>query len=67
MKNISFYKDKNKKKTIPKNFELWDSKTELNDTNKELEFLSQSGNVKLIVKNIDRDLVPDGFQEQLEA
>ncbi len=66
MNNFSFYKD-SKKKAVPKNLELWDLSGKPNDTNKEVVFLSQCGSVKIRVKNIDRDLIPDGFQEKLEA
>ena len=67
MKNISFYnEDSNKSHKAPaKNFELWDQEKTPDETNKELEFHSQYGNVKIRVKNIDRDLIPEGFQESV--
>ena len=67
MKNFSINRRKNTQdQTIKvKNYELWDFEKEYEDTNRELEFHSINGNVKLKVKNIDRDLVPEGFKEAL--
>jgi len=67
LKNFSINRRKNTQdQTIKvKNYELWDFEKEYEDTNRELEFHSINGNVKLKVKNIDRDLVPEGFKEAL--
>jgi len=67
LKNFSFKRNKNTQKQTAevKNYELWDFEKEHEDTNRELEFHSIKGNVKMKVKSIDRDLVPEGFKEAL--
>ncbi|MBI9109262.1 MAG: hypothetical protein JEZ04_21125 [Spirochaetales bacterium] len=67
MTNTSFHNNKNEKEHRPaaKNFELWDLERTPDETNKELEFYSQCGKVKIRLKQIDRDLVPDGFLQAL--
>ena len=48
---------------VPINYELWDFDHEVRDINKALVFKSPNGRVRLHVKDIDRDLIPDDFME----